>query len=82
VHDIKTSSEANGQAYGISVYGTASTPIDTVTIDGNQVFNLKTGGSESVNVDGNVTNFTITHNTVHDNDNIAIDARPTHIPIL
>ena len=74
VHDIKTSSEANGQAYGISVYGTASTPIDTVTIDGNQVFNLKTGGSESVNVDGNVTNFTITHNTVHDNDNIAIDA--------
>jgi hypothetical protein len=74
VHDIRTSSETNGQAYGISVYGTASTPIDTVTIDGNQVFNLKTGGSESVNVDGNVTNFTITHNTVHDNDNIAIDA--------
>jgi hypothetical protein len=74
VHDIKTSSEASGQAYGISVYGTANTPIDTVTIDGNQVYNLKTGGSESVNVDGNVTNFVITNNIVHDNDNIAIDA--------
>ena len=45
-----------------------------VTIDGNQVYNLKTGGSESVNVDGNVSNFTITHNIIHDNDNIAIDA--------
>ena len=27
-----------------------------------------------MNVDGNVTNFTITNNTIHDNDNIAIDA--------
>jgi len=27
-----------------------------------------------VNVDGNVTNFSITNNTVHDNDNIGIDA--------
>jgi hypothetical protein len=74
VHDIKTSSEASGQAYGIAAYGTGSTPIDTITIDGNQVYNLKTGGSESVNVDGNVINFTITNNTIHDNDNIAIDA--------
>ncbi len=74
VHDIKTSSEANGQAYGISAYGSGSTPIDTLTIDGNQVYNLKTGGSESVNVDGNVTNFVITNNIIHDNDNIAIDA--------
>ena len=74
VHDIKTSSEASGQAYGISAYGTGSTPIDTITIDGNQVYNLKTGGSESVNVDGNVTNFVITNNIIHDNDNIAIDA--------
>jgi hypothetical protein len=75
VHDIKTSSERSGQAYGISVYGTGATlSLDTVTIDGNQVYNLKTGGSESVNVDGNVTNFAITNNIVHDNDNIAIDA--------
>jgi hypothetical protein len=72
VHDIKTSSEKNGQAYGISVYGTGA--LDTITIDGNQVYNLKTGGSESVNVDGNVNHFTITNNTIHDNDNIAIDA--------
>ena len=75
VHDIKTTSEASGNAFGIAVYGTeAPASIDLVTIDGNEVYNLRTGGSESVNVDGNVTNFAITNNLVHDNDNIAIDA--------
>ncbi len=75
VHDIKTSSEAQGNAFGIAVYGSeAPASLDLVTIDGNEVYNLKTGGSESVNVNGNVTNFAITNNTVHDNDNIAIDA--------
>ena len=75
VHDIKTSSEAQGNAFGIAVYGSeAPASLDLVTIDGNEVYNLRTGGSESVNVDGNVTNFAITNNIVHDNDNIAIDA--------
>jgi hypothetical protein len=75
VHDIQTSSEAQGNAFGIAAYGTdAPASLDQVTIDGNQVYNLRTGGSESVNVDGNVTNFAITNNIVHDNDNIAIDA--------
>jgi len=75
VHNITTSSEKNGSAYGIAVYGTSGTvSIDSITIDGNQVYNLKTGQSESVNVDGNVTNFAITNNIIHDNDNIGIDA--------
>jgi hypothetical protein len=75
VHNIVTTSENNGNAFGIAVYGTAApASLDGVTIDGNQVYNLKTGNSESVNVDGNVTNFTITNNVIHDNDNIGIDA--------
>jgi hypothetical protein len=74
VHNITTTSEKNGNAFGIAVYGTSSTPITNLTISGNQVYNLKTGESESVNVDGNVTHFTITNNIVHDNDNIGIDA--------
>ena len=74
VHNITTSSEKNGNAFGIAVYGTSSTPITQLTISGNQVYNLKTGESESVNVDGNVTYFTISNNIVHDNDNIGIDA--------
>jgi hypothetical protein len=74
VHDITTSSEKNGNAFGIAVYGTSQTPITRLVIGGNEVYNLKTGESESVNVDGNVTHFSITNNLVHDNDNIGIAA--------
>jgi hypothetical protein len=74
VHNITTTSEKNGNAFGIAVYGTSSTPITELTVSGNQVYDLKTGESESVNVDGNVTHFSITNNIVHDNDNIGIDA--------
>ena len=65
-------SGANG--FGIAVYGTdAKTPISELVIDGNEVHHLKTGSSESLVVNGNVTNFRITHNVVHDNNNIGID---------
>jgi hypothetical protein len=74
VHNITTSSEANGNAFGISVYGASKTPITQLVINGNEVYDLRTGESESVNVDGNVTHFAITNNLVHDNDNIGIDA--------
>jgi hypothetical protein len=74
VHNITTTSQKNGNAFGVAVYGTSSTPITNLTISGNQVYDLKTGESESVNVDGNVTYFSITNNIVHDNDNIGIDA--------
>lgn len=74
VHNITTTVEKSGNAFGIAVYGTSATPITNLTISGNQVYSLKTGNSESVNVDGNVTYFSITNNMVHDNDNIGIDA--------
>jgi hypothetical protein len=74
VHNISTTAEKNGNAFGIAVYGTSRTPITDLIISGNEVYDLKTGQSESVNVDGNVTYFSITHNVVHDNDNIGIDA--------
>ena len=74
IHNIVTTSETTGNAFGIAVYGTAApASLDGVTISGNQVYGLKTGNSESVNVDGNVTNFAITNNIIHDNDNIGID---------
>ena len=63
---------ANG--FGIAVYGTdPKAPITDLIIDGNEVHHLKTGSSESLVVNGNVTNFRITHNVVHDNNNIGID---------
>jgi hypothetical protein len=65
---------SGGNGFGIAVYGTdAKTPITDLIIDGNDVHHLKTGSSESLVVNGNVTNFRITHNTVHDNNNIGID---------
>jgi hypothetical protein len=63
-----------GNGFGIAVYGTdAKTPISELVIDGNEVHHLKTGSSESLVVNVNVTNFRITHNVVHDNNNIGID---------
>jgi hypothetical protein len=62
-------------AHGIAVYGTSSTrPITDIVIDGNELYALKLGSSESLVVNGNVDGFRITRNTVHDNDNIGIDA--------
>jgi hypothetical protein len=65
---------SGGNGFGIAVYGTdPKTPISELVIDGNEVHHLKTGSSESLVVNGNVTNFSITHNVVHDNNNIGID---------
>ncbi|MFZ0295331.1 MAG: right-handed parallel beta-helix repeat-containing protein [Candidatus Sulfotelmatobacter sp.] len=65
---------SGGNGFGIAVYGTdPKTPISELVIDGNEVHNLQTGSSESLVVNGNVTNFRITHNVVHDNNNIGID---------
>src|SRR6185369_9976734 len=74
-------------AFGIAVYGTDSeTPITDLIIDGNEVHHLKTGSSESLVVNGNVTNFRITRNIVNDNNNIGIDVigfeRTAHDPAV
>ena len=72
--DGRDSPGRGGNAFGIAVYGTdAKTPISELVIDGNEVHHLKTGSSESLVVNGNVTNFRISHNVVHDNNNIGID---------
>ena len=74
ITNITTTSEKNGNAFGIAAYGTEAAAINGLVISGNTVYGLKTGNSETVNVDGNVTNFTISNNIIHDNDNIGIDA--------
>ena len=80
VHHIQQTFEGRdapgrgGNGFGIAVYGTdGKTSISELVIDGNEVHHLKTGSSESLVVNGNVTNFRITHNVVHDNNNIGID---------
>lgn len=76
IHNISTTaSGCKANAFGLTVYGTAApASIDNLTISGNEVDHLTTGCSESLSVDGNVENFSITNNLVHDNNNIGIDA--------
>ncbi|HMD68873.1 MAG TPA: right-handed parallel beta-helix repeat-containing protein [Chitinivibrionales bacterium] len=70
VHNIEND---NGNAHGIAFYGTSATPISAVIVDSNEVDSCKLGQSESMVLNGNVTDFTVTNNAVHDNDNIGID---------
>jgi hypothetical protein len=76
LHKIETNytGQDGGDAHGIAVYGTAAPDaITNVVINGNQLYNLKLGSSESLVVNGNVDGFQITNNVVHDNNNIGID---------
>lgn len=77
IHDIKTNYQGmdGGDAHGIAVYGArAPQSIHNLIIDGNELYALKLGSSEALVVNGNVEQFQITHNVVHDNNNIGIDA--------
>ncbi len=80
VHDITTTAGTSpnacaSNAFGITVYGTeTAASIDGLAISGNEISHLKTGCSETLSLNGNVTNFAIVDNRVHDNDNIAIGA--------
>lgn len=75
VHDIRNAGCSSCGAHGIGVYGTsASGSIHDIVIDGNEVHHCVLGYSESLVVNGNVEDFTITNNVVHDNNNIGIDA--------
>lgn len=62
-------------AHGIAAYGDSPThPIHDLTITRDEVDHLALGASESVVVNGNVDGWRITHNSIHDNNNIGIDA--------
>ncbi len=74
IHHIETNAGPDGNAHGIAVYGSqAPASIHDVLIDGNELHDLKLGNSESLVLNGNVEQFTVSHNLVHDNDNIGID---------
>lgn len=75
IHHIENNfNGADANAFGIAAYGTSSAQsLNNLVIDGNDVHNLKTGSSESVVLNGNVEQFRVTNNRVHDNNNIGID---------
>ncbi len=73
VYDSAESTQERN-AHAIAVYGTdGNTPLDNIVIDGCDVFDNTLGSSEAIALNGNITNFSVTNNRVHDNDNIGID---------
>jgi hypothetical protein len=76
VHDLGTTFQGRdgGDAHGIAVYGTsAGHPIAGIEIVDNELANLTLGSSEALVVNGNVKDFVIERNRVHDTNNIGID---------
>ncbi len=62
-------------AHGIAVHGTSgTTAITQILIKGNKLYNLKLGSSEALVLNGNVTDWQVTNNVIHDVNNIGIDA--------
>lgn len=61
-------------AQPLIVFGSNSVQaITDLVIDNNEIFNCRTGYSEALAVNGNVENFQVTNNRVHDITNIGID---------
>ena len=61
-------------AMGITVYGSEPTRgISDVVIDGNEIYRCTPAPSEALVLNGNVRNFAVTNNYVHDVNNIGID---------
>lgn len=62
-------------AHGIAVFGTrAARPLADISIVGNELDHLVLGASETLVLNGNVDGWAVTHNVIHDNNNIGIDA--------
>lgn len=77
IHEIKNlasvDSNRNGRdAHGIGVYGSSTIPFTGLKIEGNTISNCRLGSSEALAVNGNITDFSVINNCVHDNDNIGI----------
>ena len=76
IHDMGTTfaGRNGGDAHGIGVFGTTSDhPIEEIDVLDNELANLTLGSSEALVVNGNVEDFLIEGNRVHDTNNIGID---------
>jgi hypothetical protein len=76
IHDISTTAAGcAANAFGLKVDGTSATAsINQLTISRNELDHLVLGCSESLSLDGNVQNWSILDNTIHDSNNIGIGA--------
>jgi len=70
IHDFASHQDA----HGIAVYGSGSKGIRDVIIEGNRVYHMQTGSSESIAVNGNVQRWSVADNRIELVNNIAIAA--------
>lgn len=64
---------SNDNSSPFIVIGATSTPYSEIYIGFNEIYDCNTGYSEGMTLTGNVVNFLIENNTVHDITNIGID---------
>lgn len=76
-HDSQSVCNNGGvDAYGIAVIaagGSTDPALQHVVVEGNTVTGTRTGQSETATFNGNLTDFLVADNTIHDVDNIGID---------
>lgn len=73
-NNVNTVPSANGDnAHGIIVVGLQNPGYHNITINNNELYDLITGFSESLTITGNVYDFVIDNNVVHNTTNIGID---------
>ncbi|MCB1078299.1 MAG: right-handed parallel beta-helix repeat-containing protein, partial [Verrucomicrobiae bacterium] len=61
-------------AMGITVYGTnEDTPVSYLVIDGNEIHDCDAAPSEALTLNGNISDFEVTNNHVHDIRGVGID---------
>ena len=71
---LATATGPQGTANGIAVLGTsATTSLNNIEISNCDIYDLKTGWSETVTFNGNVENFLVQNCKIHDSNNIGID---------
>ena len=66
----------NVDAYGIAAIAAGSAtspPLQHLVIEGNTVTGTRTGQSETVTINGDITDFLAAGNSIHDVDNIGLD---------
>ena len=55
------------------MYGTSPTPITNLIIDGNEIHNTEPATTSAITINGNVKDFEVTNNKVHDVNHTAIE---------
>ena len=71
IHSIEDPNP-DGGCHGLAFYGTNSgAAMHDIIVDGNEIYDLQLKWSEACSFNGNVRDFTVSNNIIHDVDNIA-----------